>query len=301
MANTTKAVFLREVSKRYGALLKLQGSQSLYELGAGAARIYIRYSKVHPGNRTFYGLREQDLHSLQGQPSAICFLWEGQSEPVIVPFSDYEETFESISPAGDGQYKVQLYIEGEGNQLYIANAGRFNVEGYMGWQELDTLVDKSKLKEKPDLSHAQVQTLIGSIGAAKGYGIWIPANDRVKLDWSITGRFEPHRRLPSTVPGIEGIISAIDVIWFERGAGKLRAFFEVEHSTPIYSALLRFNDVHLVEPNVGARYTIVSNDERRASFVRQLRRPTFAVSGLCDICTFLDYVSVFSWHSRVSK
>ena len=110
MANETREVFLKELTERYGALHKLGRSQSLYEIGDGAARVYVRYSKVRSGDRTFYGLREEDLQKLEGHPSVICFLWDGQTEPLLVPFSEYEEVFHTASPAGDGQYKVQVSL-----------------------------------------------------------------------------------------------------------------------------------------------------------------------------------------------
>jgi type II restriction enzyme len=40
----------------------------------------------------------------------------------------------------------------------------------------------------------------------------------------------------------------IDVIWFRRGTGQPHRFFEVEHSTSVYSGLLRFNDVIIDYP-----------------------------------------------------
>jgi hypothetical protein len=40
----------------------------------------------------------------------------------------------------------------------------------------------------------------------------------------------------------------IDVIWFRRGTGHPVRFFEVEHSTSVYSGLLRFNDVMIDFP-----------------------------------------------------
>jgi hypothetical protein len=174
MAGRVKASFLSQLTARYGNLKKLERSQSLYEIGAGAARVYIRYSKVHEGSRTFYGLREDDLQALEGHPSVLCFLWDGQAEPLLVPFSQYEEVFRSTSPAADGQYKAQLYLQDDGVELYIAKAGRFNVEGHFGWAELDSLIDAANLSVVPDLSHSQMQTLLGAIGVAKGYDVWVP-------------------------------------------------------------------------------------------------------------------------------
>jgi len=299
VSSKIKAAFLRELTERYGPLRKLERSQSLYEISGGAIRVYIRYSKVHTGNKTFYGLREEDLRRLEGHPSLLCFLWDNQSEPLLVPFSEYEEVFYSTSPARDGQYKVQVYLQSEGVELYIARAGRFNVEGHFGWDELETLIGLSGLKVVPKLSHSQVQTLLGAIGAAKNYDVWIPPSDRAKLDWSITSRFGYCDVLPYEFEPVRGILQEVDVIWIHRGSSEPRALFEVEHSTPIYSGLLRFNDIHLTVPRLRPRFSIVADSTRRSLFVRQLNRPTFRSSGLHELCTFLEYANVFEWHRRV--
>lgn len=89
MTNETRAAFVKELVKRYGQLRKLDRTQSLYEIAGGAARVYIRYSRLHSRNETFYGLRKEDLQRLEGHPSVICFLWEGQVEPLLVPFSEF--------------------------------------------------------------------------------------------------------------------------------------------------------------------------------------------------------------------
>jgi hypothetical protein len=301
MANVTKETFLGELRKRYGKIHRLDTSLSLYDIGNGAGRVYIRYSKVHTRGQTFYGLRRQDLQQLEGHPAILCLLWPEQEDPLLLPYSDFEDVSHSVAPANDGQYKVQLFFQDAGTDLYIANAGRFNVEAYWGWEQLDSIIDKSKITDYPELSHVQIQTLLGSIGIVKGYDIWIPKNDRNKLDWDLTKQFICNAEIPSEYHRIEDILTEIDVIWIERGAGKLRALFEVEHSTPIYSGLLRFNDVHLMYHNSMATFSIVSNDDRRALFVRQLSRPTFTFSKLAENCNFLEYQNVFLWHRRIQR
>lgn len=300
MANRTKTRFLRELARRYGGSLRRLGrSQSLYEIGDAAARVYIRYSRVHGGNTTFYGLREQDLQSLEGYPSLLCFLWNDQAEPLLVPFSDYEDVFQSTSPAPDGQYKAHVYLREEGTELHIARAGRFNVEEHFGWKQLEALVDSSRSDTMPNFSHSQMQTILGHIGATKGYDIWVPRGDRGKLDWSITGCFDCRDVLPYGFESVERVLQEVDVIWIRKGSSQLRSLFEVEHSTPIYSGLLRFNDIHLTIPHLRPTSSIVANDTRRSLFVREVRRPTFQASGLSHLCSFLEYASVFRWYMRV--
>jgi hypothetical protein len=301
MANERKDSFLKELFTRCGALRKLDRSRSLYEVGNGSCLMYIRYSKVHPGNSTFYGLRSEDLRLLEGRPSVLCFLWPEQIQPVLVPFTDFEDVFQSISPAGDGQYKAQIYIRDDAIDLNIVGAGRFSMESYVGWHGLDQIVNTSAITQIPEFTHTQIQTLLGSIGDVKGYDIYVPPNDRIRLDWSLTDTFDCNAALPFGLDRVRDTLAEIDVMWIERGAGRLHYLFEVEHSTPVYSGLLRFNDVLLVSPRLGARFAVVSNDKRRSLFTRQLSRPTFKASRLDEYCTFMEYASVYSWHQRVRQ
>lgn len=301
MPNQVKISFLNELEKRYGKLKKLPNSLSLFEIGDGVCRIYIRYSKVHSRNQSFYGIRKEDLKQLDGFNSVICFLWDTQNEPMFIPYSEFEEVFSVSEPASDGQIKAQIYQEKDGTELYIANAGRFNVEGFVGWNNFDLLIDKSKIVSIPDFSHSQIQTLIGSIGIHRGYDIWIPNIDRGKLDWKLTAKFVCKNDLPERYIRVRDVVKEVDVLWLKRGSSDLSAMFEVEHSTPIYSGLLRFNDLHLIEPNLKPKFNIVSNDLRRALFLRQINRPTFKTSGLSELCNFLEYKDVFNWFNRTLK
>ncbi len=298
MPNQVKVKFLQELKERYGKPRKLPNSLSLFEIGEGAYRVYIRYSKTHSRNQSFYGIRKEDLKQLDGFNSVICFLSDTQTEPLFIPYSDFEDVFAILEPASDGQIKAQVYQENGGTELYIVNAGRFNVESFIGWSNLDSLIDKNRIDSLPDFSHSQVQTLVGSIGVHHGYDIWIPSIDRNRLDWNLTEKFIYKNDLPERYFKVADVIKEVDVLWLKRGSSELWAMFEIEHSTPIYSGLLRFNDLHLTEPNLKAKFSIVSNDLRKSLFLRQINRPTFKASGLSELCSFLDYKDVFSWFNR---
>lgn len=301
MANEARQRFIQQLGVRFPSLRKLPKTRSLYDIGDGAARLYVRYSKRHSADRTFYGLRAQDLRQLEDSPSFICFLWDGQEDPLLVPYAEFEEVFHSTPPAADGQFKTQIYLEPDATEMYIARAGRFNVESYFGWDGLEHAADRSEQERVPELTHPQVQTLLGAIGSAKGYDVWIPPSDRGELDWSLVDRFNCRRTQPSGYGDAANILREVDVVWISRGSNDLRALFEVEHSTPIYSGLLRFNDVRLAAPRLQPRFSIVANDSRRSLFVRQLSRPTFRASGLSEICSFLEYANVFGWYQRLAR
>ncbi len=109
MPNQVKINFLKNLEERYGSLKKLPNSLSLFEIGDGAFRIYIRYSKVHSRNQSFYGIRKEDLKQLDGFNSVICFLWDTQTEPLFIPYQEFEDVFSILEPALDGQIKAQIF------------------------------------------------------------------------------------------------------------------------------------------------------------------------------------------------
>jgi hypothetical protein len=300
MGNTRKADVIEELRQRFGDLRKLPQSESLFALGDDAARVYMRYSKVHPRGRTFFGLRDVDLRQLEGHNSFLCFSFDDGSPPIFIPYVDFEEVFREAETASDGQYKVQINKQRQALELYVARQGRFNIEAYVGFDGLARSVDAKRLREVRKLSHSQVQTLLAGIGHLKGYEVSVPAYDAGRFDWSLTTQFRLRDSLPAGFEHVSEILSEIDVIWVAAGRNEIEGLFEVEHTTSVYSGLLRFNDILLTEPKV-SRFSIVSNEARRAVFARQLYRPTFRKSGLAELTSFLEYANVFDWHERLSK
>jgi len=301
MPNKFKSEFLEKLTEKLGKLKKLPNSLSLYDFEGSQTRIYIRYSKIHNRSQAFYGIRKEDIAQLEGSNSFICFLTNENTDPIFLPYGDFEETFSSLSPSADGQIKCSIFFQSNGIELYISNTGRFNVEGYIGWDFFLDSVEIDSSKKIPELSHSQVQTILGLIGIEKGYDIWVPPIDRNKLDWRLGHEFQCIRELPQRYSLISKIIKEVDLIWIKRGSADLNSLFEVEHSTPIYSGLLRFNDLHLLEPSLNPKFSIVSNDKRRELFIRQINRPTFMASGLKEHCNFLNYADVYSWHKRLLR
>lgn len=195
---------------------------------------------------------------------------------------------------------MQLHRQRQALELYVARQGRFNIEGYVGFDAIATSVDAKRLREARNLSHSQVQTLLAGIGNLKGYEVCVPSNDAGKFDWSLTTHFPLRHTVPGGFEEVSHILSEIDVIWVAAGRNDIEGLFEVEHTTSVYSGLLRFNDILLTDPKV-SRFSIVSNETRRAVFARQLYRPTFRKSGLAELTSFLEYANVFDWYERLSK
>jgi hypothetical protein len=71
--------------------------------------------------------------------------------------------------------------------------------------------------------------------------------------------------------------------------------FEVEHTTAVYSGLLRMAASLALQPNMDIRPHIVAPDERREKVFREMTRPVFALldrGPLSDSCTYISYESV---------
>jgi hypothetical protein len=90
-----------------------------------------------------------------------------------------------------------------------------------------------------------------------------------------------------------GTIEQIDVLWL-KGRSIARAF-EVEHTTAVYSGLLRMADLLALQPNMDIRLHIVAPVERREKVFHEMKRPVFSLldrGPLSRSCTFISYESV---------
>lgn len=131
-----------------------------------------------------------------------------------------------------------------------------------------------------DHTHTEVQGWLRDLGLALGFEVWVAANDRSRAYGS--GRLADGCRteLPAAFassPAAE-TIRLIDVLWLDRTSGRAEAAFEVEHTTSIYSGIVRMLDLALglepEQPATGACF-LVAPDEREEEVRAQLARPAF--------------------------
>ncbi|MGM0686760.1 MAG: hypothetical protein ACQET3_07310, partial [Promethearchaeati archaeon] len=88
-------------------------------------------------------------------------------------------------------------------------------------------------------------------------------------------------------------IEQIDVLWLRRRS-IVRAF-EVEHTTSVYSGILRMADLMALQPNLNIHAHIVAPIERREKVLDEITRPVFTLlekGPLSQSCTFISYDSV---------
>lgn len=140
-------------------------------------------------------------------------------------------------------------------------------------------------------THTRTQYNLARLGQKLGCKIWIASNDRNKTwaghrlgDFSIDS-------LPSYLGvdhQVQRTIELIDVLWL-KGTHQIVAAFEVEHSTSIYSGLLRMSDLVALSPNISFPLYIVTSETRLKDVRKQLSRPTFQTLEIHNRCGFFSY------------
>lgn len=147
--------------------------------------------------------------------------------------------------------------------------------------------DKESIRES-----MHIQALIAQIGTSMGFKIWLPKADRGRVlkIW----KAEPGELLDDLPLGYDSsttkTIEQIDVLWL-RKRSIVRAF-EVEHTTSVYSGLLRMADLVALQPNINIKLHIVAPVEKRDKVLQEIRRPVFSLlegRALSEMCTYLSY------------
>lgn len=144
-------------------------------------------------------------------------------------------------------------------------------------------------------THTEIQWKLLELGSKLGMSVWAPMADR-KKSWE-GQRVGDVIRMVSSLPrqfdhATMRIISYIDVIWLENQA--IVAAFEVEHTSPVYSGLLRMADLMTMQPNLQINWFLVAPDRRFDKFATEIARPTFCGlrKPLHKVCRFLAYTKL---------
>jgi hypothetical protein len=163
--------------------------------------------------------------------------------------------------------------------------------------------DKEEPKQKEvaevsnsgELTHDEIQWLLLNLGSNLGLDVWVARNDRNRV---LNGKsFSDVKNLKTQLPrqfdeATNRTIELIDVLWLQGDA--ILAAFEVEHTTSIYSGLLRMSDLITMQPNIKINLYLVAPDDRREKVFSEINRPTFVKlkPSLPKICKFIPYTEL---------
>ena len=152
-----------------------------------------------------------------------------------------------------------------------------------------------------DTTHTEVQGWLRDLGKALGFDVWIASNDRSRsyADGQLADGCL--MQLPEGVHVGLDSVRLIDVVWVDRSAQAVAAAFEVEHSTSIYSGIVRMLDLALgTEVGKNSTLFLVAPDERREDVAQQLRRPAFSRVSELGI-RYLPYGELRSHRAAIAR
>jgi len=177
---------------------------------------------------------------------------------------------------GSGRYAAPPRADDEvARAAWEADLARVREEGAKAEKRLAAQRDG-------DRTHAEVQGWLRDLGSGLGFRVWVAANDRGRAYTG--GRLGEGclEALPEALAGGPGgdAVRLIDVLWLHSGTGRVAAAFEVEHTTSIYSGIIRLLDLALGAAAESARgLFLVAPDDREEEVRAQLARPAFSRVG----------------------
>ena len=215
----------------------------------------------------------------------------------------------------DGEYLVQLLKEQQSNpeKYPLSEKDKRTLAGRKKVPTLDREVEvevPDDEEDEPVLDPAvaqptgtlenrdsiRYQAKVAQVGAEMGFRIWVPRNDKRRVLELIPTQMHENflELLPLNYDDTTlRTVEQIDVLWL-KGRSMARAF-EIEHTTSIYSGLLRMADLLALQPNMDIRLHIVAPPDKREKVLREIRRPVFSLlerGPLYEQCSFLSYESV---------
>jgi hypothetical protein len=145
--------------------------------------------------------------------------------------------------------------------------------------------------ERAPTEHTEIQWRLIRLGNRSNFDVWVPSADKSK-------EFDGHRFADFVIKEFQETIDVptyiknIDTVW--KLGYSIKSAFEIEHSTSIYSGILRLSDLRTLAPNSIYPLFIVANRERKNKVFEQLRRPTFSDSHLSldHAVKFISYDSI---------
>lgn len=180
------------------------------------------------------------------------------------------------------------------------SANLYKLKSKAGNEEIEAVVSVPPVEEENEAviekpsgpSHTEIQWKLLDLGDKMGLKVWAPRNDRGRT-WT-RGRVGDFTGMLDSLPTQFDVVTNktienIDVLWLDGQA--IVAAFEVEHSTSIYSGLLRMSDLLTMQPNLDIKLYLVAPDERQEKFETEVARATFASrkKPLHSLCSFLPY------------
>ena len=190
-----------------------------------------------------------------------------------------------------------------GGLLFDVGQGRFSApppkddaQARLVWEADLAVVRKLSATEQKaakeatdsDRTHTEIQGWLRDLGRGLGFDVWIAINDRSRSFGEGKLADDCLLNLPASAAGGGDAVALIDVIWFESD-GTPAAAFEVEHTTSIYSGIVRLLDLAQGSEVPNVPLFLVAPDRRESEVREQLQRPAFRNAATSLHLRYLPY------------
>ncbi|MBX9823668.1 MAG: type II restriction endonuclease [Xanthobacteraceae bacterium] len=221
---------------------------------------------------------------------------------------DLNETYRSSLSNDLGAIAAFLFDVGCGRYPLPEREGDTSLDRWRS--DLDAVTAESVAASKASLAareadhtHTEIQGWLRDLGLVLGYDVWIAANDANRAycggrlaDGCIKSLPEPLAQHPAS-----DAIRLIDVLWLEQAGAEVAAAFEIEHTTSIYSGIVRMLDLALGIDGAAARnFFLVAPDDREADVQAQFARPAFSRVADLDL-RYLPYSDLRSHRESIAR
>src|SRR3989344_774794 len=148
--------------------------------------------------------------------------------------------------------------------------------------------------------HTEIQWRLIRLGNRSNFDVWIPTGDKSKEFDGNKFRDFVIKEFQETID-VPLYIKNIDTVW--KLGHSIKSAFEIEHSTSIYSGILRLSDLKSLTPNSTYPLFIVANRERKNKVFSELKRPTFnnPYLNLPEVIGFLSYDKIRKMDERFQE
>lgn len=185
---------------------------------------------------------------------------------------------------GNGRYSAPPLVDDAAARLaWEADLAKIREDGAK-------LAKQLAASREGERTHSEIQGWLRDLGCSLGFAVWIAANDRNRAfnGGRLGDGCLAELPLSAANPGADAI-RLIDVIWIDSHSNRIAAAFEVEHTTSIYSGIVRLLDLALGgDAHAMSGLYLVAPDERENEVKSQLMRPAFSRVGDLKV-RFLPY------------
>jgi hypothetical protein len=249
---------------------------------------------------------EHELSYFKDLKAPRAWSWHFRSAPILETPQDAEVVVNALEIAAeDPTYREFDPAKLERRvKVYETQTGVYTIpedtEPILAMEE-DELAE---VDDDQPITHDEIQWLLLRTGSEMGLDVWVARNDRSR---EFNGQpFEEIPHLLESLPrqfdaATQRTIELIDVLWLKDNA--ILAAFEVEHTSAVYSGLLRMGDLVAMQPNLHIRLYIVAPDDRRDKVFAEINRPAFSrlKPPLNTICQFIPYSALRSKIGQVRE